>query len=284
MGKPSHSAWAILCGAALWGTTGTAQALAPAGAQPLAVGALRLVTAALALGVILLVRRKGGAARQVALHKALLAATCMAAYQVLFFAGVEATGVAVGTVVGIGSAPVAAGLLGLLFRAERPDWRWVTATLLAVAGSVLLISARGEMHVDPMGLALAVGAGLAYATFSLVSKDLLQQQPVEVVMTVVFGLGALLLFPLLFTQPLAWALEARGAAVVLWLGVMATALAYLLFGIGLRHTAVSTAITLSLAEPLTAGLLGVLLLGEQLSAAGWAGLALILAGLVVVSR
>ena len=60
-----------------------------------------------------------------------LAAGGMAAYQPLFFGGVARTGVAVGTMVGIGSAPVFAGLLGLLLRGERPGRRWAAATLSA---------------------------------------------------------------------------------------------------------------------------------------------------------
>jgi DME family drug/metabolite transporter len=275
-------AWLIIAAAALWGTTGTAQALAPAEAQPLAIGALRLAVAGLALLANLIARGTALPARGLPVGKVLLASACMAAYQILFFAGIKATGVAVGTVVGIGSAPVITGLLAFLFLGERPGWRWFAATGMAVLGCGLLIGARKEMTVDPVGLLLAVGAGAAYATFSLACKDLLRRQPVEVVMAVVFGLGALVLVPLLFSQNLAWAAQPRGIAVLLWLGLMATALAYLLFGAGLRRTALSTAVTLSLAEPLTAGLLGIFFLGERLVTAGWIGLGLMLAGLLVL--
>ena len=276
----------VLGAAVLWGTTGTAQALAPDGASPLAIGALRLLVGGAALlGVFFLRRPAPGTppAPRMPAGPALLAAGCMAAYQVLFFAGVAKTGVAVGTIVGIGSSPVLAGLLGYLFRGERPGWRWGVATLLAVAGCTLLALAGKEIDVDPLGMLLAVGAGGAYATFSLASKGLLEQQPVERVMAVVFSLGALMLAPLLLTQNVNWLANPRGIGVVAWLGLAATALAYTLFGQGLRLTPVATAVTLSLAEPLTAGALGVALLGEQLTPASAAGIALIFGGLVVLS-
>jgi DME family drug/metabolite transporter len=276
----------VLGAAVLWGTTGTAQALAPAGAGPLAIGAMRLVVGGAALLAVLLFRRSPAGAPSIfrlPAGPALLAAGCMAAYQVLFFAGVARTGVAVGTVVGIGSAPVLAGALGWLFRGERPGRRWAAATLLAVTGCALLTLAGEQLDVDPLGMLLAVGAGGAYATFSLASKGLLESRPVEQVMAVVFGLGALMLSPLLLTQPTGWLASPRGLGVVAWLGVAATALAYTLFGQGLRLTPLAAAVTLTLAEPLTAGTLGVLLLGEQLSLAAAAGIALIFGGLVVLS-
>ena len=224
------------------------------------------------------------------LPQVLLAALCMAAYQLLFFYGVAKTGVAVGTIVGIGSSPVIAGLLGLLFRGERPGWKWGAATLLAIAGCVLLGLSGStsstevqRMHVDPLGLLMAIGAGAAYATFSLVSKGLLEHQPVEKVMAPVFSLGAVMLAPLLLTQDLHWLASLPGLAVMLWLGLFATALAYTLFGKGLSLVPLATAVTLSLAEPLTAGMLGVLVLGENLTLLAGIGITLILSGLIVLS-
>lgn len=288
----------VLAAAVLWGTTGTAQALAPQGAQPLAIGALRLVVGGAALLAVFALGPGGtglpypprpAASKDglpyppLPLLPLLLAAACMAAYQVLFFAGVRLTGVAVGTIVGIGSSPVLAGLLGYLFRGERPGWRWGFATLLAVAGCALLAAAGKDVHIDLLGMLLAIGAGAAYAVFSLLSKRLLERFPVGLVMASVFGLAAVLLAPFLFTQDLTWLGNPRGIAAILHLGLFATALAYLLFGKGLRLVPLATAVTLSLAEPLTAGALGVLLLGEKLSLQAGLGILLIFGGLIVLS-
>jgi drug/metabolite transporter, DME family len=276
----------VLAAAVLWGTTGTSQALAPEGAQPLAIGTMRLIIAGSALLAALLFQRRSGPTSSLfnmSPGPVLVGATCMAAYQVLFFAGVALTGVAVGTIVGIGSSPVLAGLLGYVFRGERPGWRWGAATILAVAGCVLLATTGQEININPLGMLLAIGAGAAYATFSLVSKGLLESQPVEKVMAVTFSLGALMLAPLLFTQDLSWLVNPRGTAVILHLGIIATALAYTLFGKGLKLIPLAAAVTLSLAEPLTAGMLGVLLLGEQLSLLAGLGIALIFSGLVILA-
>jgi DME family drug/metabolite transporter len=51
---------------------------------------------------------------------------------------------------------------------------------------------------------------------------------------------------------------------VLHLGLVATATAYVLFARGLKVVTVATAVTLSLVEPMTAGVLGIVVLGEQI--------------------
>jgi DME family drug/metabolite transporter len=285
----------VIAAATLWGTTGTAQALAPQGAGPLAIGTLRLLVGGAGLLAFALWRGKRlaalGGVHAWPWKPILLAAVCMAAYQVLFFSGVARTGVAVGTIVGIGSSPILAGALAFVFRGERPGWKWVIATVLAVAGGSLLASgasgssaaASGGLHVDPLGLLLAIGAGGAYATFILVSKGLLEGSSSEMALAVIFCLGALFLLPLLLTQNMAWLLQPRGLAVALHLGLVTVGLGYTLFWAGLRRVPVAMAGTLTLAEPLTAGLLGVLVLGERLTFVAGLGIGLILVGLGVLS-
>jgi DME family drug/metabolite transporter len=205
---------------------------------------------------------------------------------VLFFSGVARTGVAVSTIVGIGSSPILAGLLAFVFRGERPGWKWVIATVLAVAGGSLLASGASSasgLHVEPLGLLLAIGAGGAYATFILVSKGLLEGSSSEMALAVIFCLGALILLPLLLTQNMAWLFQPRGLAVALHLGLVTVGVGYTLFWAGLRRVPVAMAGTLTLAEPLTAGLLGVLVLGEHLTLTAGLGIGLILVGLVVLS-
>jgi DME family drug/metabolite transporter len=207
----------------------------------------------------------------------------MAAYQVFFFEAVVKTGVAVGTIVAIGSAPLFAGGLGFLVRRERPGLRWMVATLLAVAGCVLLTVPRAEVSVNPLGVGLALGAGMAYAICTVAAKGLLERRAPDAVMAVFFCLAAMLLSPLLFTGDLTWLHHGRGVAVALHLGLVATAAAYTLFARGLEAVPVATSVTLGLAEPFTAAVLGVALLAEKLTGSVMLGAGLILAGLVLLS-
>jgi DME family drug/metabolite transporter len=280
--KSSAGHWYVLGAALLWGTTGTAQAFAPVGYDPKVIGALRLLIGGIALLILALHRRELGRRQDWKWIPVILAAAFTASYQLCFFAAVAKTGVAIGTIVGIGSAPIAGGLLGLIFRGEKPGRRWLLATILAIIGCSLLSLSGGEIAIDPLGILLAIGAGASYAAYTLMIKGLLERHTPNAVMAVVVCVGAIMLSPMLVNCDLNWLLQPRSIGVVLHLGLATMALSYWLFARGLQSVQVATAVTLSLAEPMTAATLGILILGEHLNAQAFFGISLILAGLVVL--
>lgn len=283
MTKSSHTgAWFVLGAALLWGTTGTAQAFAPAGFDPKVIGAMRLLLGGVVLLALALYKRELGRMSEWNLKLVLLAAMFTAGYQLSFFAAVAKTGVAVGTIVGIGSSPIIGGLLGLIFRGEKLDIRWLFATALAIAGCSLLSLTSGDVSIDLFGIFLAICAGVCYASYTLVIKILLEKHSPNAVMAVVVCVGAVLLLPLLANSDLKWLAQPRAIVVVVHLGVATMALSYWLFARGLRTVPVSSAVTLTLAEPMTAATLGIVVLGEQLNMPAFLGIALIFAGLVVL--
>lgn len=279
---PIAGHWFIIGAALLWGTTGTSQAFAPQGFDPMVIGALRLLIGGAALLFLVIKRGELESFRNCFQLPIFLAAVFTASYQLCFFAAVAKTGVAVGTIVGIGSAPIAGGILGLVFRGEKPGRRWLLATLLAIIGCTLLSFSGGDIAVDPIGILLALGAGLSYAAYTLMIKGLLEEQSPNAIMAAVVTIGALLLSPVLFNIDINWMLQPRSIAVALHLGIATMALSYLLFARGLKTIQVGTAVTLSLAEPMTAATLGIVVLGEQLSAQAFFGISLIFAGLVIL--
>ncbi|WP_449403626.1 EamA family transporter [Exiguobacterium artemiae] len=268
----------ILLAAMLWGTTGTSQAFAPETAHPVAIGAVRLAIGGFFLLSLVLLTGKL-TLKDWPLPTIFLAALSMAAYQPLFFSAVLMTGVAVGTVVAIGSAPIFSGVIEWLVLRNRPGTIWWLSTLLSIAGCLLLVMNQASVSVDPFGIVLALGAGMSFAVYTFVSRDLVKTHPPLSVVAVVFTLSALLLSPLLFLFDLSWVFSLRGAGISLHLGVLATGLAYLLFARGLAQVSSSTAVTLSLGEPLTAALLGVFVLGETLSLLSWVGILLLFCGI-----
>ena len=274
----------VLLAALCFGTTGTAQALGPDGIDPAAVGAARIACGgALLVLFALLLRRTAGPAW--ARGPVLAGAAGVAAYQASFFAAVADTGVAVGTIVALGSAPALTGALEWLVRGRRPSGRWAAATALACAGVVLLALAGGsEAGISPLGVGLAVIAGGSYAAYTLASKRLLEDgHAPESVMAALFGLGAVALAPLLLIVDTGPLTSAEGLALVLFLGVVPTAVAYVLFARGLRHLSANETATLTLAEPLTATALGVLVLGERPGVLAGVGALLVLAGLAALA-
>ena len=99
-----------------------------------------------------------------------------------------------------------------------------------------------------------------------------------------FTVGALILAVAAVTQPFGWLGTGSGLAMALHLGILATGVAYVLFGYGLDRLTAATTVTLVLAEPLTAILLATAFLDETLEPLGWFGVIVVLGGLVVVGR
>jgi len=269
--------WLVLAAAVLWGTTGTAQAFSPAGFDPKVIGALRLVIGGMALLLLALSRRELGKLADWNKPLVFWAAVFTALYQLCFFAAVSRTGVAVGTIVGIGSAPVAGGLLGRMFCDESLSRRWYL-----VCGCGMLSLNIGNIKIDLLGILLAIGAGVSYAIYSLMIKGLLKDHTPNAVMALVVCGGALLLTPFLVHADVNWLLQPRAIAVVLHLGIATMALSYWLFARGLKRVPLATTITLSLAEPMTAATLGIMVLGEQLTSSAFIGISLIFIGLVAL--
>jgi DME family drug/metabolite transporter len=274
---------AVLLAALLFGTTGTAQALAAVGA-PVAVGSARIAAGGALLAALALAR---GELTALARSWRLVAACALgiAGYQLAFFVAVRETGVAVGTVAAIGTAAVLTGGLEWLVEGTRPSRRWAVATGLAVGGLVLLAAgSAGGARVSPAGLGLALAAAAGYASYAVLSKRLLRHGHTPVgVMGSTFGLAAVLLAPVLALAGTSWIARPQGAALVVYLAAGPTALAYLLYARGLRRLSAGEVTTLGLAEPLVAVLLGMLVLHERLQAGALAGGGLILAALLVLT-
>jgi DME family drug/metabolite transporter len=282
-----------LSAAVLWGTTGTSQHFAGARLSSYWIGALRLVIAALFFAVLVAAGERNMASRPAVpglWRRQLLAGTAIAAYNLAFFAGVRLAGVAVGTTVAIGSGPLFAGALQALITRRPPLPLWWLGTALAIGGGAAIALGRGgAATADLGGLALCLAAGFSYAVYTLTAKSLAAHASPARASLWVFGTAAAI------ALPAAWLIAPSGAAqlvaaggrgwlVVAWLGVVATGISYLLFSSALRFISAATGVALALGEPLTAFTLAVLLLGEPLRASGLAGIALIMAGLVLVVR
>lgn len=286
--------------AVLWGTTGTAQSLGAGGLSPFWVGAAQLAVSSLFLGALLAVshwRLRGRAGQGVApvqpllpnpVHLGLrpawflLASMGIGGYSVFFYEGVTLTGVAVGTAVAIGSGPIWAGLMQALVLRAPLSALWWAGTLVSVAGGAAMVMARGGATLSWSGLALCLLAGLSYAGYALINKRLVTHMSPRVVNFYVFTGAACMAVPIALVQSglPQWSLAA--VLVVVYLGVVVSGLAHMLFSIGLRSISGPTGVTLSLIEPVAAFVLAVWVVGERQPLQSWLGLLAVLAGLMLV--
>jgi DME family drug/metabolite transporter len=273
----------ILFSGVCFATTGTAQALGADSAPSIGIAAVRLIIGAFTLVVfsaIMAHSAEKSSPRQVPQAQWWIAGGAMALYGATFFAAVRSTGVAIGSVVALGSAPIFAGVLGSVFYNVIPTRKWILSTAGSIVGITLIVVTGTSSEINTNGVVLAFGAGLGYAIFALTSKNIMSSGVrAELAMARVFLISAVLMSPVLLFIDNSWIFTVRGIAIALWLGVVTIAIAYIAYSIGLRSLHANEATTLTLIEPVVATLLGALVLAERPSHLAWAGMVLVLLSL-----
>ena len=279
---------AVLMAATLWGTTGTAAAFAPE-VPAMAIGAVAMGGGGL-LQALLAVRPMAKHRQGLRRHWLLLliGALAVAVYPLAFYGSMRLAGITVGTVVTIGSAPLLSALIEYLFDRQRLSLRWLAGAVLGVVGMALLAAAEshGATGGEAVGSGMLLGllAGLTYALYSWTARRLmLNGVAAKAAMGATFGGGALFLLPVLLFTGAPLLASGTNLAVGLYMALVPMFIGYLCFGYGLARIAASTAITLTLFEPVVAAALAVIIVGERLPLQGWLGIVLILMCLVCIT-
>lgn len=272
----------VLSGGILWGTTGTAQTFIPETVDPFVVAMMRVAIGGFVLLLGLLFLKRLNFSRW-PWKTLLLLAFVLALFQYFFFASVRLTGVAVGTVVSIGSAPIFSGLMEWVFLGQVPKRQWVVATAMAIIGSALLFFNKDLVMLDSTGLMFAFIAGFLFASYTFFNKRVLVVLDAIESVAVVFVLSALLLLPLSSQFSFKGLMTVQALIAIIYIGLVTTALGYILFSTGLKYIPSSSAMTLSLVEPFTAAILSVVVVGEYLNASAWTGVCLLMAGIVILT-
>ncbi|GAA0437314.1 DMT family transporter [Streptomyces luteireticuli] len=281
-----------------WGTTGATAtlALASSGLGPVALtfwrgaGGFALLLAVRLLAPSRRRARRGRAAGPLRrrIVPALVNGVGLTVFNAAFFAAVEATGTAVGTVVTLGAAPVLAAAAGRLLMGERLGTGGRLATGGAIAGLAVLVLGGGAGTVRPAGVALALLSGAGYALFTVYTRHLGRTgraaDPFGTTLTS-FGVCTVALLPLAAAEGLLPHTRELGVTLGLmaYLVTVPTALAYALFFTGLQAVRATTATVITLLEPVTAAVIAVTLLGERLTAATVAGTAVLMGSVAALA-
>ena len=283
---------AILFASILWGTTGTAASFAP-DLSPLAIGAFSMGVGGL-LQAGLAYRKILFAFDKLLQNKKLLAVStlALAVYPLAFYSSMKLSGVAIGTVVSIATAPFFSALLEcLISKKNNINKHWLTSFAIGVAGIGLLVfsesSSANESGDDLklLGIALGLLAGLCYAIYSWATKALIDKDiKSQAAMGSIFGLGAMLLLPTLWFTGENLFSSQTNVLVISYLTLIPQCLGYVAFSFGLRHVTASSANLLTLFEPVVAAVLAVCVVGELIPFTGWLGMSLIVLCLLMQSK
>lgn len=281
----------VAAAACLWGTAGIASkalyGLSEIG--PLTVAFLRLAIAApllMALSLAL-VGRATFAFRGREAPLILLLGGAMALFQLCYFSAIALAGVAVATLVAICVAPLFVVLLARALLGERLTRAVAAALVLGLTGTALLVGVpspdAGAGGPAPAGVAFAAGAALSYAVFTLCSRALAPKHHPFTLIAVGFGAGAMMLLPVA-AGGLSIPVPTPGWALIAYIGLIPTALAYVFYFRGMKRVSATTASLVTLLEPLSATVLAWAVFDERLGPLGIAGALLLLGTIALLAR
>ncbi len=182
-------------------------------------------------------------------------------------------------------APVFVYLVSFVLKLEQPTPRKWSAIATVMFGIALLtrIYNTDTAGVTVLGLAAGLLSGLAYAVFIFGFKYAAPHGSPQAILVIAFAL---------LTVVLVWPGDADQTTTALttssWplfaaIGVLGAGLSFILYIVGLRHTAPAVASIVAMVEPVTAALFGVVVLNESLTGLQMLGITLILVTVTAVS-
>lgn len=276
----------VMLAAICWGISGgIADILMNKGWNPIVISFYRGAVGFLCFFVWFLFRFKQNWVTSPRLYIwSLLAGIGVAGNFTFYFISIEASSVAIAATL-MYTAPVFVLLISFLLRIERSSWfKWgcIAGVLM---GIILLTGAYNtqSISVSFLGAAAGLASGLSYALFIFGFKNASASGRPQTTLTIAFFSFCLLLFLFTDNKEVAAVVTSSDIGWFLLLGLIGAGISFILYLIGIRWTAASTASMVAMVEPVTASLFGVLLLGDHLTSIQILGMALILLTITVLS-
>jgi len=201
-----------------------------------------------------------------------------------YFRTVELGGAALAAIL-LYTAPAWVALAATLWLGERLTARKSAAVLLTLAGVALVAFGSGAGMSGGAttsrlpALAWGLLAGVAYAAYYLFGKRYFARYDAATLFAYALPIGALLLLPGVTFVPK----STTTWLVLLFLAVVPTYLAYSFYSVGLGRVEATRAATVATLEPVAAAVLAYVVWGEALHGLGYAGAALVIAGVLLVA-
>lgn len=271
----------------IWSTSFIGTKIAYATFPPITLGALRFVIASAVLGVALI----GGKAHVKPTLKDLGVMAVSGVLGITLYFTLENIGVSLTTASNaaliIASYPAITTLLELVIYRIKPSASKVAGILIAMAGVYLLSSTSGNegnqsQHVGDL---ILVATGVVWALYSFTTRKVVARYPAVTVSFYQTIAGVICFIPLSLTEMARWqAPTVTSLAVLVYLGVMCSVAAFLLYNLGLRKLSPSTSVSLMNLVPVFGVILAVLILHETITARQLIGGPIVMAGVLLSAR
>lgn len=274
-----------------WGTFGIARALGPANATSISATGVRLTIAA--VGLIIWAWssgafRQAGPAKNWPFPSMILSGIGLGGFTYLYLESMYRAGVSIGAPVSCASIPIFSMILEMVIYKKKPSGAQFFGMVVAIVGMTLATYAPDEQIEAGRrfsGVMFALASGLVFAAYSLSIQANTARFPRLMVQSCVFSAGAVLMLTwAILATDMSWVPTPKGLASAAWLGLISGVLGYWLYIRSMAHIPISIATTLSMVEPLTGTILGIIILKESTDPLKMIGLFILFIGIFLVGR
>lgn len=286
--KQKSFIFVILAGV-LWGTSGIfVHFLSPYGFSSIQMSAIRGGVSFLILGIWAVIRNRS--LFRVKLSELLLFALnglALFGTASCYFFSMQATSISTAVVL-MYMAPIYVTAFSVLFLGERFSVVKAASVVCMLVGCALVSGIVGGLKSDTFGIAMGILSGISYGTYNIVTKIAMRRGAKPLSCTV-YTFMFMFLISISVSEPLKLAeCAAKEPAItlplMLGIGIFTFILPYVLYTLALKELPAGTASALSIVEPMSATLFGILLFAEPVNVWSVGGILLILFAVFMLGK
>lgn len=165
-------------------------------------------------------------------------------------------------------APVFMLLLSPVFLKEKLTCRKLLSVAGAMTGLFIILSSQKTVlngtYNHPLGIAFGLSAAILYASVVLLNRKMKNLTGYEMTLVQIFA-ASMVLLPFIIYRNNVHIPNTMNLVLILIVGLVHTGIAYLLYFSGIRDVSAQDAAILSYIDPISAIILGTLILGEALT-------------------
>lgn len=285
--KEVYGYFLIVLASIIWGTMGIFGKLAfEYGINPVTLTALRIFISSITMliSIILLERNLLKIKKKDVPQLLAFAILAVALQRIAYFYTVDLTTATIAAVL-FYTYPIFVTVHASLFLKEKLTFSIILAIVLTFSGVAFVVKAyeAAWLNANLLGLAFGMLTSLLFALYFLMTKKLRNSYTNWTLLLYGDGLGAIALTPALcfsFSEIVSYPQQLW--LLILVIGLFPSLTAYLLFSYALKYVESSKGSILSVIEPLSAAIFSVTILGERFEPLQIVGVALVLAGIVLL--
>ncbi len=270
----------IILAGIMWGTTGVfVNLLSPYGFTSYQMTATRILFSFIAMFLYCLFFKRE--AFKTRLKDILIYAICgisLYATSAFYFESMRLTSMAISVMV-MYISPVPIMLISVMLLGEKFSFTKGIAVATMLIGCALVVGLIGDFKPNFLGIVMGLLSAAAYTVYNIFTKIQMKKK-VNVISSTLYSYMFAAIAAIIFCRP--WQLPAlisqKPATILLTMilhGIFTCFLPYFLYSISLKTLSVGVAAAMSIIEPMTGALIGILVFKEELTVLTFIGMVLV---------